>query len=565
MVATKKKSKRLSSRQKFKVERKIREHHRKVRKETRKKGHQTTLKKDPGIPNLYPFKEHLMKQLEEKKQRAEEDKERRKLERQKEHARKRSLQGLQNDAERRTKEFDKKQELVSEMAKVGDGTGRTDGSLRAYYKEFKKVVESSDVILEVLDARDPLGSRCFEVEQTVLASGTNKKLVLVLNKIDLVPRPIVELWLKHLRNEFPTVAFKASTQSQKNNLSQKKLPLSTSTSTLANSSVCLGADVLVKLLANYCRNSGIKTCITVGVVGLPNVGKSSIINSLKRSKACTVGATPGVTKTTQEVQLDKHVKLLDSPGVVMAKGQGDSMVLRNCIKLESLADTISPVEAILRRCNKAEVMEHYCIPEYSSTAEFLSHLAKKMGKLRKGGIPDTEAVAKAVIRDWNTGRIKFYTHPPDQQSLPTHISAEIVKEWGAAFDLKALEDEEKNDLLGLSDKMADAMVVESSGPVTGVLAGEEEEEAEVDSEDMESLSDELDDDEEDLSEMEGSDKEREQVTVHLPKKDVHGKSQHQKTKGRSRTHQSDPLNPLGQTGADPQAMQHDAYDFGEYF
>ena len=66
------------------------------------------LKKDPGIPNLYPFKEHLMKQLEEKKQRAEEDKERRKLERQKEHARKRSLQGLQNDAERRTKEFDKK-------------------------------------------------------------------------------------------------------------------------------------------------------------------------------------------------------------------------------------------------------------------------------------------------------------------------------------------------------------------------------------------------------------------------------------------------------------------------
>ena len=76
---------------------------------------------------------------------------------------------------------------------------------------------------------------------------------------------------------------------------------------------------------------------------------------------------------------------------------------------------------------------------------------------------------------------------------------------------------------------------------------------------------------------------REQVTVHLPKKDMHGKSQHQKTKRRSRTHQSDPLNPLGQTSVVfgwkacivcdvcnallqyPQAMQHDAYDFGEYF
>lgn len=68
----------------------------------------SALKKDPGIPNLYPFKEHLMRQLEERKQRAEDDKARRKAERQKEQAKKRSLQGLQNDVERRTREFDKK-------------------------------------------------------------------------------------------------------------------------------------------------------------------------------------------------------------------------------------------------------------------------------------------------------------------------------------------------------------------------------------------------------------------------------------------------------------------------
>lgn len=66
-------------------------------------------------------------------------------------------------------------------------------------------------------------------------------------------------------------------------------------------SLCVhaGADALIKLLKNYCRNKDLKTSIHVGVIGFPNVGKSSLINSLKRSKVCGVGATPGFTKTAQ--------------------------------------------------------------------------------------------------------------------------------------------------------------------------------------------------------------------------------------------------------------------------
>eukprot|EP00118_Oscarella_pearsei_P012276 m.89450 g.89450 ORF g.89450 m.89450 type:complete len:146 (+) comp36607_c0_seq36:937-1374(+) len=94
----------------------------------------------------------------------------------------------------------------------------SDGSKKAYYREFKKVVDAADVVLEVLDARDPLGCRCLQVEEAVLTAGSRKRLVLVLNKIDLVPAGNVEVWLKHLRNEFPTVAFKASTQSQRQHL-----------------------------------------------------------------------------------------------------------------------------------------------------------------------------------------------------------------------------------------------------------------------------------------------------------------------------------------------------------
>lgn len=65
---------------------------------------------------------------------------------------------------------------------------------------------------------------------------------------------------------------------------------------LTSSSKAVGADKLLELIKNYSRNEGIKTAVTVGVIGYPNVGKSSVINSLKRSKACGVSSTPGFTK-----------------------------------------------------------------------------------------------------------------------------------------------------------------------------------------------------------------------------------------------------------------------------
>ena len=71
----------------------------------------------------------------------------------------------------------------------------------------------------------------------------------------------------------------------------------------------VGAATVMSLLANYCRNKDVRTSIRVGVVGYPNVGKSSLINSLKRGKVCSTGNLPGVTKAVQEIQLDGKVNL----------------------------------------------------------------------------------------------------------------------------------------------------------------------------------------------------------------------------------------------------------------
>ncbi|KAL2091305.1 hypothetical protein ACEWY4_013568 [Coilia grayii] len=350
----------------------------------------------------------------------------------------RSLDTFQRDIQQRQQAFDQREVEMQNLEKHVNF--ENENSRKAYYREFKKVIEAADVILEVLDARDPLGCRCPQVEQAVVQSGINKKIVLVLNKIDLVSKDIVEKWIKYLRHEFPTVAFKASTQQQNKNLKRSNVPISKATADLLGSSACVGAECLMKLLGNYCRNQDIKTAITVGVVGFPNVGKSSLINSLKRARACSVGATPGVTKCLQEVHLDKHIKLLDCPGIVMTTSTSDAaMILRNCVKIEQLVDPLPAIEAILRRCNKTQIMEHYGVPDFHTAHEFLALLARRQGKLRKGGLPDSDKAAKSVLMDWTGGRISYFTHPPETHTLPTHVSAEIVAEMGKAFDWDELE------------------------------------------------------------------------------------------------------------------------------
>lgn len=451
-----KKSKRTSTRQVQKQEKKLREHGAKVRKEKRKNPQKfIKSKKDPGVPNSCPFKEDVLKEVEVGRQRKQEmkDKKRDEIKQRREESKAKALEekrtkglaGLVADAEMKLATHDSALKFISN---VSNGCEKmTDKSAKAYYREFAKVVEAADVILEICDARDPMGTRCKEVEETILnGASKGKRLVIVLNKADLVPKENLEKWLKYLRRELPAIAFKASTQTQGNRLGQSTLTVKKSSDQQLQTSKCVGAGTLTALLANYCRNKDVKTSIRVGVVGLPNVGKSSLINSLKRSRSCGVGATPGVTKTIQEVQLDSKVKLIDCPGMVLASGDmsNSSVALRNAIKIETLADPVTPVEAILKRCPKQQMMLQYGISDYDDTQEFLSLLARGMGRLKKGGVPDQFVAARIVLNDWNCGKIKYYTHPPEDDQKITGANdivmaeAQIVSEFAKEFSLDDL-------------------------------------------------------------------------------------------------------------------------------
>ncbi|XP_041500701.1 guanine nucleotide-binding protein-like 3-like protein [Microtus oregoni] len=422
-----------------------------------KKNGKKAAPRPPSAPQVVHGNDHASREAELKKKRVDEMREKQQVAREQERQRHRTMESYCKDVQKRQEEFEHKEEVLQQLnmfPPLDDEATR-----RAYYKEFRKVVEYSDVILEVLDARDPLGCRCFQREETVLRAEGNKKLVLVLNKIDLVPKEIIEKWLDYLRNELPTVAFKASTQHQFRNLTQCKVPVDqASDSLLKKSRACFGAENLMRVLGNYCHLGEVRTHIRVGVVGLPNVGKSSLINSLKRSRACSVGAVPGVTKFMQEIFLDKYIRLLDAPGIVPGPNSEVGTILRNCIHVQKLADPVTPVETILQRCNLEEISSYYGVSGFQTTEHFLTAVAHRLGKKKKGGIYSREEAAKAVLADWVSGKISFYTPPPPTHTLPAHLSAEIVKEMTEVFDIEDTEHANDDTMECLANGEADELL-----------------------------------------------------------------------------------------------------------
>lgn len=395
---------------KYVIQKKSLSHRKKIKKMGKDVSTFRKTKKDPGIPNLWPFKEQLMRKIQETK-------EERELKKQNKN---RNI--VETSLNKQTSE-----EYIDDSMQVDAKTYSNPNKIQSgnYFRELRKVIEESDVILQVLDARDPMGCRSRDFEEKVGASG--KRLVLVLNKIDLVPSHLIQQWLDVLRKEFPTVAFKASTQQQKKNMGVLGKSFSfkaTTNSQLLSLTECVGAGELMQLLKNYARSHDTKTAITVGVIGYPNVGKSSLINSLKRGKATGVGATPGFTKTVQEVHIDSKIKLLDSPGVLLdVAGNGESVLaLRNAVSLSKLEDPISVVEQLLSKVPIESLVPLYHIRRVSTCHDFLIEVAAKKGKLKKGGIADLESTALAVLQDWNEGTIPFYTLPPQQDNFKSEVT-----------------------------------------------------------------------------------------------------------------------------------------------
>jgi nuclear GTP-binding protein len=345
-----------------------------------------------------------------------------------------------------------KNDMVEERKNIRDRMLNA-GQSRRIWEELYKVMDSSDVVVVILDARDPMGTRCYHLEEHLKKNCPNKHLVCILNKCDLVPTWVASKWVKYLSKEFPTLAYKASINNP------------------------FGKGSFLQLIRQFDNFHKDKKNISIGFVGYPNVGKSSVINSLKARKVCKSAPIPGETKVWQYITLTKRINLIDCPGVVYGS-ENDTpvdIVLKGVVRAERLEDPVDYIYGILNKARKIDLQKIYQLADWIDDEDFLSQIARKSGKLLKGGEPDLPTVAKQVILDWQRGEIPFFSLPPRAEG---EAEEEIIKdneEIGEKADLTKLA-KVNEEVVVSNEKKTEEELIEKLGKRSNPYAGEGEEE-----------------------------------------------------------------------------------------
>jgi nuclear GTP-binding protein len=175
-----------------------------------------------------------------------------------------------------------------------------------------------------------------------------------------------------------------------------------------------GRGSLIDLLRQFSILHKDRKQISVGLIGYPNVGKSSIINALRGKAVTKVAPIPGETKVWQYVTLMKRIYLIDCPGIVPPNHNDtpQDLLLRGVVRVENVEHPEQYIPAILNKVKTHHMERTYELKGWKDHTEFLELMARKSGRLLKGGEPDVNGVAKMVLNDFFRGKIPWFTPAP---------------------------------------------------------------------------------------------------------------------------------------------------------
>ena len=261
------------------------------------------------------------------------------------------------------------------------------GHMAKTKREISEKLDLIDVVFEVIDARIPYSSKNKDIDKMI----KNKKRVLIMTKIDMCDIINTNKWIKYYEEKGIKVI--PVDLINKKNISE----------------IFKVTEKVNKELNDKRKEKGLKERkVRILILGIPNVGKSTLINTLVGKKATNVGNRPGITRHLEWIRINKDIELLDTPGILWPKLDDDT-IAHNLAAMTAIKEEILDTEDIaiyiintMLKLYKDSIVNRYNLTSYNDVVEVLDMIGKKIGAVRNNET-DYEKVYSTILKDLREG------------------------------------------------------------------------------------------------------------------------------------------------------------------
>ncbi|CAI2361683.1 unnamed protein product [Moneuplotes crassus] len=382
----------------------------------------------------------------------------------------------------------------------------------AVWKQLWSVVERCQILIQIVDARNPYFYYSADLERYIKELDGNKHYLLLLNKSDYLDEAQIQHWNDYFKEKgvehifFSAMAEKTRMERQEQQNKAKDLPktgvanemlgdireaiqedeeetkelekvdeiLEKGELSLLDDTTIYSREELMRLIRVFMKQrcdkpEGKDGRHNIGMIGYPNVGKSSVINVLCGSKKVGVASRPGKTKHFQTIYLGSDICLCDCPGLVFPSfaSSKSEMVCCGVIPIDNLRDIKGPMELVAQRIPKEMFEQEYKIslPETYSASEVLQVYSGFKGYVTGRGLPDENKAARIMLKDYNNGKLLFVHLRPDYDPEKHGYVNQSNVEYTMKFSIPEPDEESKD---GQSETISDASMLSAADPRTEV-------------------------------------------------------------------------------------------------